>query len=58
MAGPRPVGGGGETGSFSNEHSGEVSAPHTFVRFDEEDQAVNLPSSVIACCAVLKVTLI
>ena len=36
---PRPVGGGGETGSFSNEHSGEVSAPHTFVRFDEEDQA-------------------
>ena len=35
---PRPVGGGGETGSFSNEHTGEVSAPHTFVRFDQEDQ--------------------
>ncbi len=35
---PRPVGGGGETGSFSNEHTGEVSAPHTFVRFDVEDQ--------------------
>lgn len=34
---PRPVGGGGETGSFSNEHTGEVSAPHTFVRFAEED---------------------
>jgi hypothetical protein len=32
------VGGGGETGSFSNEHTGEVSAPHTFVRFDQEDQ--------------------
>ena len=42
---PRPVGGGGETGSFSNEHSGEVSAPHTFVRFDEEDQA-GLPAIV------------
>ena len=35
---PRPVGGGGETGSFSNEHTGETSAPHTFVRYDEEDQ--------------------
>ena len=35
---PRPVGGGGETGSFSNQHTGETSAPHTFVRFDEEDQ--------------------
>ena len=35
---PRPVGGGGETGSFSNEHTGEVSAPHTFVRFADEDQ--------------------
>ena len=34
---PRPVGGGGETGSFSNEHDGAVSAPHTFVPFDEED---------------------
>ena len=39
---PRPVGGGGETGSFSNEHDGEGSAPHTHVRFDEEDVA-NLP---------------
>jgi ATP-dependent exoDNAse (exonuclease V) beta subunit len=36
---PRPVGGGGETGSFSNEHSGETSAPYTHVRFDEEDQS-------------------
>jgi len=35
---PRPVGGGGETGSFSNEHIGETSAPHTFVRFADEDQ--------------------
>ena len=35
---PRPVGGGGETGSFSNEHTSETSAPHTFVRFAEEDQ--------------------
>lgn len=35
---PRPVGGGGETGSFSNEHTGEVSAPHTFVRFADEDR--------------------
>ena len=34
---PRPVGGGGETGSFSNEHSGESSAPYTHVPFDEED---------------------
>ena len=35
---PRPVGGGGETGSFSNEHTGEVSAPHTFVSFADEDR--------------------
>ena len=35
---PRPVGGGGETGSFSNLHDGEPSAPHTFVPFAEEDQ--------------------
>lgn len=34
---PRPVGAGGETGSFSNEHTGEESAPHTFVPFNEED---------------------
>ncbi len=34
---PRPVGAGGETGSFSNEHTGEESAPHSFVSFDEED---------------------
>ena len=40
---PRPVGGGGETGSFSNEHSGEQSAPHTFVPFGEEDVS-GLPS--------------
>ena len=40
---PRPVGGGGETGSFSNEHSGEQSAPHTFVPFAEEDVS-GLPS--------------
>ena len=40
---PRPVGGGGETGSFSNLHDGEVSAPHTFVPFAEEDQE-NLPA--------------
>ena len=40
---PRPVGGGGETGSFSNEHSGEQSAPHTFVPFADEDVS-GLPS--------------
>ena len=40
---PRPVGGGGETGSFSNQHDGEGSAPYTHVRFDEEDES-GLPS--------------
>lgn len=34
---PRPIGAGGLTGSFSNEHTGEESAPHTFVPFEEED---------------------
>ena len=34
---PRPVGGGGETGSFSNEHTGEASAPYTHVPFHAED---------------------
>ena len=36
-AGTHTVGGGGGTGSFSNEHSGEQSAPHTFVPFGEGD---------------------
>jgi len=40
---PRPVGSGGETGSFSNEHSGETSAPHTHLPFDQEDEA-SLPA--------------
>lgn len=34
---PRPVGAGGETGSFTNQHDGTVSAPHEHVRFDLED---------------------
>ena len=34
---PRPVGGGGEKGSFSNEHTGEASAPYTHVPFHAED---------------------
>jgi ATP-dependent exoDNAse (exonuclease V) beta subunit len=34
---PRPVGAGGETGSFSNEHTGEGSAPYTHVPFADED---------------------
>jgi ATP-dependent exoDNAse (exonuclease V) beta subunit len=34
---PRPVGSGGETGSFSNEHDGLLSAPHTHVPYGEED---------------------
>ena len=35
---PRPVGAGGETGSFSNEHTGEGSAPYTHVPFADEDE--------------------
>jgi ATP-dependent exoDNAse (exonuclease V) beta subunit len=34
---PRPVGAGGEGGSFSNLHDGAVSAPHEHVPFDRED---------------------
>ena len=34
---PRPVGAGGEGGSFSNDHTITVSAPHSFVRLDIED---------------------
>jgi len=34
---PRPVGAGGEHGSYSNEHDGEISAPHTFVPLGAED---------------------
>ena len=34
---PRPVGAGGEGGSFSNEHTITASAPHSFVRLDVED---------------------
>ena len=34
---PRPVGAGGEAGSFSNEHDDEGSAPHSFVAFDRND---------------------
>ena len=44
--GSEPVGGGGETGSFSNLHDGEPSAPHTFVPFAEEDQRDDRPSQV------------
>ena len=49
--------GGGETGSFSNQHTGETSAPHTFVRFDEEDQPGRQPSLANACCDGPKGTL-
>lgn len=34
---PRPVGAGGESGSFSNDHAVTSSAPHSFVRLDVED---------------------
>ena len=34
---PRPVGAGGETGSFSNEHDGSSSAPHSHIPFHAED---------------------
>ncbi|MDA0925304.1 MAG: UvrD-helicase domain-containing protein, partial [archaeon] len=40
---PRPVGAGGETGSFSNKHTGEGSAPYTHVPFADEDDTT-LPS--------------
>ena len=36
---PRPVGSGGETGSFSNEHEGLPSAPHTHLAFNQDDDA-------------------
>lgn len=34
---PRPVGAGGETGSYSNDHDVKESAPHTYVPYDWED---------------------
>jgi len=34
---PRPVGAGGEGGSFSNEHETRASAPHSFVPLNQED---------------------
>ena len=42
---PRPVGAGGETGSFTNEHTGEGSAPYTHVPFSEEDDPTQPPIS-------------
>ena len=34
---PRPIGAGGETGSYSNEHEVEGSAPHSYVPYAWED---------------------